>query len=169
MDAGLSALGSVRHLGLLLPWLSIRRSSRTAAPSRTPPNVLELRASLGADPTEEVATSIRVSVHPDDPAPEEEGEAGATPAPLRHRGVCGRRARTAGMLGAVSHTRPRQSSRARARSDFDDRFALTSDLARLVWAHKLWWVVPLLLALVVLGVLLVLEATPVGPLLYPVF
>jgi uncharacterized membrane protein len=63
----------------------------------------------------------------------------------------------------------RQPTRTHVRSEIDDRFALTSDLARLVWAHKLWWVVPLLLALIVLGVLLVLEATPVGPLLYPVF
>ena len=39
--------------------------------------------------------------------------------------------------------------------------ALGADLARLIWKHKLWWAVPLLLAL------LVLEATPVGPLLYP--
>ena len=49
----------------------------------------------------------------------------------------------------------------------DDRVALTADLVRLIWQHKLWWAVPLLLALLVLGVLLVLEATPVGPLLYP--
>jgi hypothetical protein len=46
---------------------------------------------------------------------------------------------------------------------------VTSDLVRLIWQHKLWWVIPLLLALVVLGLLLVLESTPVGPLLYPVF
>ncbi len=49
----------------------------------------------------------------------------------------------------------------------DDRIALSADLVRLIWQHKLWWAVPLLLALLVLGALLVLEATPVGPLLYP--
>ncbi|MBV9173435.1 MAG: hypothetical protein JOZ81_25505 [Chloroflexi bacterium] len=69
----------------------------------------------------------------------------------------------------MSQRQSRHPSDSHTRTDLDDRFALTSDLARLVWAHKLWWVVPLLLALVVLGVLLVLEATPVGPLLYPVF
>jgi len=53
------------------------------------------------------------------------------------------------------------------RAQVDDRVALTADLVRLIWQHKLWWAVPLLLALLVLGVLLVLEATPVGPLLYP--
>lgn len=50
-----------------------------------------------------------------------------------------------------------------------DRMAVTSDLIRLIWQHKLWWVIPLVLATIVLGVLLVLESTPVGPLLYPVF
>jgi len=39
----------------------------------------------------------------------------------------------------------------------------------LVWSHRLWWMVPLLLALLVLGLLLTLQATPVGPLIYPVF
>ena len=49
----------------------------------------------------------------------------------------------------------------------DDRIALSADLVRLIWQHKLWWAVPLLVALLVLGALLVLEATPFGPLLYP--
>jgi hypothetical protein len=73
------------------------------------------------------------------------------------------------MRAPLSHSQSRRSPTRHARHELDDRFALTSDLARLVWAHKLWWVVPLLVALVVLGLLLVLEATPVGPLLYPVF
>jgi hypothetical protein len=51
----------------------------------------------------------------------------------------------------------------------DDRVAVAGDVVRLIWQHKLWWLIPMLLALVVLGALLVLEATPVGPLLYPVF
>ena len=51
----------------------------------------------------------------------------------------------------------------------DDRAAVASDLARLIWQHKLWWLVPLMVALVLLSLLLVLEATPVGPLLYPLF
>ncbi|HLZ30178.1 MAG TPA: DUF5989 family protein [Chloroflexota bacterium] len=46
---------------------------------------------------------------------------------------------------------------------------MTSDLVRLIWEHRLWWVVPLLLALLLLAVLVVLESTPVGPLLYPLF
>jgi Family of unknown function (DUF5989) len=50
-----------------------------------------------------------------------------------------------------------------------DRVSVSSDLLNLVWQHKLWWMLPLLLAFVVLAALLVLEATPIGPLLYPVF
>ena len=50
-----------------------------------------------------------------------------------------------------------------------DRLAVSSDLICLVWRHKLWWMLPLLLAMVVLAALVVLEATPIGPLLYPVF
>lgn len=66
-------------------------------------------------------------------------------------------------------------SRARARrqrnmgTQVGDRLAVSGDLVTLVWRHKLWWMVPLLLALVVLAALVVLEATPLGPLLYPVF
>src|SRR5438477_82058 len=50
-----------------------------------------------------------------------------------------------------------------------DRLAVSSDLIYLVWRHKLWWMVPLLVAMVVLAALVVIEATPIGPLLYPVF
>ena len=53
--------------------------------------------------------------------------------------------------------------------DVADRLAVSSDLICLVWRHKLWWMLPLLLAMVVLAALVVLEATPIGPLLYPVF
>jgi hypothetical protein len=51
----------------------------------------------------------------------------------------------------------------------DDQLALSRDLLGLIWQHKLWWLVPVVVALLVLSALLVLEATPVGPLLYPLF
>jgi Family of unknown function (DUF5989) len=66
-------------------------------------------------------------------------------------------------------------SRARARrqrgitTQVADRLSVSGDLVTLVWRHKLWWMLPLLLALVVLAALVLLEATPLGPLLYPVF
>jgi hypothetical protein len=68
-----------------------------------------------------------------------------------------------------------RATRARARPrrnlgvQLADRLAVSSDLVYLVWQHKLWWMVPLLIAMVVLAALVVLEATPIGPLLYPVF
>jgi hypothetical protein len=54
-------------------------------------------------------------------------------------------------------------------ADFSDNVAVLGDLVRLVWERKLWWLVPLLGALLLLAALLLLEATPIGPLLYPVF
>ena len=64
-------------------------------------------------------------------------------------------------------------SRTRSRRTFQlqvaDRLSVSADLINLVWRHKLWWMVPLLLAMVVLAALVVLEATPIGPLLYPIF
>lgn len=53
--------------------------------------------------------------------------------------------------------------------DVADRLSVSSDLVYLVWRHKLWWMVPLLIAMIVLAALIVIEATPIGPLLYPVF
>jgi hypothetical protein len=60
-------------------------------------------------------------------------------------------------------------SLASKKSRFDDQLALSRDLVGLIWQHKLWWALPVLLALLVLSLLLVLQATPLGPLLYPLF
>jgi hypothetical protein len=49
----------------------------------------------------------------------------------------------------------------------EDQLALSRDLAGLIWEHKLWWIVPLVVSLLALSMILVLQATPVGPLLYP--
>jgi hypothetical protein len=65
------------------------------------------------------------------------------------------------------HRRPASSSRRLA--NLEDQLALTRDVVGLIWHHKLWWLVPLILAMLVLSLVLVLEATPVGPLLYPLF
>ena len=63
-------------------------------------------------------------------------------------------------------TRPRNTGRA---AELSDNAGLVGDLLLLVWHHKLWWLVPVLVVMLLLGLLLVLQATPVGPLLYPVF
>lgn len=71
------------------------------------------------------------------------------------------------MIDRATRTRPRP--RRNLANQLADRLAVSSDLVYLVWRHKLWWMVPLLVAMVVLAALVVLEATPIGPLLYPVF
>jgi hypothetical protein len=69
-------------------------------------------------------------------------------------------------MDRVSRSRPRRNH---VGLQVADRASVSGDLINLVWHHKLWWMLPLLLALVVLAALVVLEATPIGPLLYPVF
>ena len=71
------------------------------------------------------------------------------------------------MVQRAARTRTR--SRTSLKLQVTDRLSVSADLIDLVWRHKLWWMVPLLLAMVVLAALVVLEATPIGPLLYPVF
>jgi Family of unknown function (DUF5989) len=66
-------------------------------------------------------------------------------------------------------TRVRPRPRRNLSNQVADRVSVSSDLVYLVWRHKLWWMLPLLLAFIVLAALVVLEATPIGPLLYPVF
>lgn len=53
--------------------------------------------------------------------------------------------------------------------DWLDRLATLGNVVEWVWRKKLWWMVPLLLSLVLLAALVALQATPVGPLLYPIF
>jgi hypothetical protein len=65
-------------------------------------------------------------------------------------------------------SRPRRASPPIG-AGLDDQLALSRDLVGLIWQHKLWWLIPVVLALLVLSMLLVLEATPVGPFLYPLF
>jgi hypothetical protein len=69
-------------------------------------------------------------------------------------------------MDRVSRSRPRRNN---VGTQVADRMSVSGDLVNLVWQHKLWWMLPLLLALIVLAALVVLEATPIGPLLYPVF
>lgn len=44
------------------------------------------------------------------------------------------------------------------------------DLIRFLWARKLWWLVPILLALVIVGLLVVLASSgPASPFIYTLF
>jgi len=67
---------------------------------------------------------------------------------------------------ADGEQRARRSTRGRR---VDDQFALGRDLLGLIWHHKLWWAVPVLVGLLVLAMLVLVQATPLGPLLYPLF
>ncbi|HET6319292.1 MAG TPA: DUF5989 family protein [Chloroflexota bacterium] len=69
---------------------------------------------------------------------------------------------------SISRSPAQNEGRAR-RAAVDDRLALGGDLLRLVWHHKLWWAVPVLVGLLLLAMLVVLQATPLGPLIYPLF
>jgi hypothetical protein len=62
----------------------------------------------------------------------------------------------------------RTRSRGKA-AELTDNAGALGDLLLLIWQRKLWWLVPLVIALLILAALLTLTATPVGPLLYPVF
>ena len=63
----------------------------------------------------------------------------------------------------------RKQRRTGTLGEISDNAGALGDLVLLVWQRKVWWLVPLLIALLLLGALLLLEATPVGPLIYPVF
>jgi hypothetical protein len=46
---------------------------------------------------------------------------------------------------------------------------LLKDLWGMLRQNKKWWLTPIVLVLLLVGVLLVLSATPLGPFLYPLF
>ncbi len=70
---------------------------------------------------------------------------------------------------STSDAAPRRAARPGKRAELSDNAGALGDLVLLIWERKVWWLIPLLMALALLAVLLLLEATPVGPLLYPVF
>ncbi len=50
------------------------------------------------------------------------------------------------------------------------RFLAVGEILQMVWRRKLWVLLPPLLALLAVGGLLLLaQATPLGPLIYPLF
>ncbi len=68
-----------------------------------------------------------------------------------------------------------QARRRRARrpvviAQCGDAAGVLTGLVQMVWYRKLWWMAPFLIGLVLLAALIFLmEVTPVGPLLYPIF
>jgi uncharacterized protein involved in exopolysaccharide biosynthesis len=49
------------------------------------------------------------------------------------------------------------------------RSGLLGDLWGMLKRHRKWWLAPVLVVLLLVGLLLVLGASPLGPFLYPLF
>lgn len=50
------------------------------------------------------------------------------------------------------------------------RYGIIRELLAFFWKEKLWWMIPMIVILVLLGILMVLsQATPVAPFIYTLF
>lgn len=50
------------------------------------------------------------------------------------------------------------------------RYASVVELMQFLWKRKMWWLVPIVISLLVLGLLLTLaQSSAVGPLMYTIF
>lgn len=51
-----------------------------------------------------------------------------------------------------------------------NRFSTIRELLIFFWEIKMWWMIPFVLVLIILGILIVFaHATPLGPLIYAAF
>ena len=51
-----------------------------------------------------------------------------------------------------------------------ERLGVLGQLAGFLWTQRLWWLLPIVIGLAVIGALTIVGAsTPLGPLLYPLF
>ena len=67
-------------------------------------------------------------------------------------------------------SRPGRIRLPRAVSEFFNRISISSELLQFLWAQKLWWLIPMVVMLLLLGMFLVLaQAAAVVPFLYPLF
>jgi len=49
------------------------------------------------------------------------------------------------------------------------RFPVVGELMVFLWHRKLWWLIPVVIVLVILGLLVVLGSTGVAPFIYTLF
>jgi hypothetical protein len=55
-------------------------------------------------------------------------------------------------------------------SDFVSRLGILGELMRFLWARKLWWLIPMIVALLIFGILIIMGASGVlSPFIYSVF
>jgi hypothetical protein len=53
-------------------------------------------------------------------------------------------------------------------SDAVSRLGIVGELFRFLWARKLWWLIPLIIALLVFGILMLLASSSIlAPFIYP--
>ncbi|MEM1578026.1 MAG: DUF5989 family protein [Candidatus Pacearchaeota archaeon] len=50
------------------------------------------------------------------------------------------------------------------------RSKIIGDFLKYLWKHKMWWLLPLMIILLLFGLLLILgQTTPLGPFIYTIF
>ncbi len=55
-------------------------------------------------------------------------------------------------------------------NDFVSRLGILGELMRFLWARKLWWLIPMIVALLIFGILIIMGASGVlSPFIYSVF
>ncbi|MEP7289957.1 MAG: DUF5989 family protein [Chloroflexota bacterium] len=54
-------------------------------------------------------------------------------------------------------------------NDFTSRLGIVGELLRFLWTRKLWWLIPMIVALLLVGVLMVLGASGAFPFIYTLF
>jgi hypothetical protein len=66
-------------------------------------------------------------------------------------------------------TAPKLSAKkTNAFSDLISRLGIIGELLRFLWARKLWWLIPMILALLAFGILMLLATSSIlAPFIYP--
>lgn len=55
-------------------------------------------------------------------------------------------------------------------SDFVSRLGIVGELMVFLWRAKMWWLIPMVVALLIFAVVLILAtASPAGPMIYTLF
>lgn len=50
------------------------------------------------------------------------------------------------------------------------RFAIVKELSQFMWKEKLWWLIPFVMLLLIVGLLLIFaQSSPIAPFLYTIF
>ncbi len=52
---------------------------------------------------------------------------------------------------------------------FISRMGIVGELMRFLWGRKLWWLIPMLIALIVFGVIIIFGSSPAGQFIYSLF